>query len=84
MLHQVCSTVGMAMGRGGAEGWDLRPRSAWIFLAPSPPRPAPYDGRNFLPHPCLLRPHEDPRSPTLPHKTLFLINFPYNYYHFFK
>ena len=33
-------TVGMAMGRGGAKGWDLRPRPAWIFLAPSPPRPA--------------------------------------------
>ena len=34
------SNLGMAMGRGGAEGWDLRPRPAWIFLAPSPPRPA--------------------------------------------
>ena len=32
--------VGMAMGRSGAEGWDLRPRPAWIFLTPSPPRPA--------------------------------------------
>ena len=33
--------VGMAMGRSGAEGWDLRPRPAWIFLAPSPPLKAP-------------------------------------------
>ena len=57
--------LGMAMGRGGAEGWDLRPRPAWIFLAPSPPLKAP-------------------RSPTLHRKPLFLVNFPYNYYHFFK
>ena len=34
------SKLGMAMGRGGAEGWDLRLRPTWIFLAPSPPRPA--------------------------------------------
>ena len=33
--------VGMAMGRGGAEGWGLRPRLA-------PPRPALHDGENFL------------------------------------
>ena len=50
--------VGTAMGQGGAEGWDLRPRP--------------------------LRPREDPRSPALHRKTLFLVNFPYNYYHFFK
>ena len=31
----------MAMGRGGAEGWGLRPRPTWIFLAPSPPLKAP-------------------------------------------
>ena len=69
----------MAMGRSGAEGWDLRPRPAWIFLAPSPPRPAPHDGENFLPHPRPLRPREDPRSPALHRKTLFFVNFPYNY-----
>ena len=31
--------VGMAMGRGGAEGWGLRPRSAWFCLAASSPSP---------------------------------------------
>ena len=39
-IKPVTLQVGMAMGRGGVEGWDLRPRPAWIFLAPSPPRPA--------------------------------------------
>ena len=33
-------TLGMAMGRGGAEGWGIRPRPTWFCLAPSPPRPA--------------------------------------------
>ena len=33
------SLLGMAMGRGGAEGWDLRPLPTWIFFAPTPPRP---------------------------------------------
>ena len=33
--------LGMAMGQGRAKGWDLRPRPAWIFLAPSPPLKAP-------------------------------------------
>ena len=73
------SQVRMAMGRGEAEEWDLRPGPTWTFLAPSS-----HDGENFLPHPRPLRPHEDPRSPAPPRKTLFLINFPYNYYHFFK
>ena len=54
------SQVRMAMGRGGAEGWDLRPGPTWTFLAPSSPRPAPHDGENFLPHPRPLRPYEDP------------------------
>ena len=76
--------IGMAMGRSRVEGWDLRPRLAWIFLAPSPPRPAPHDEENFLPYPRPLRPREDSRSPALHRKTLFLVNFPYNYYHFFK
>ena len=72
----------MAMGRGRAEGWDLHPRPAWIFLTPS--RPAPHVRENFLPHTRPLRPREDPRSPTLHLKTLFFVNFPYNYYNFFK
>ena len=83
-LQALSLGIGMAMGRGGAEGWDLRPRPAWIFLTSSLSRPAPHDGENFLPHLRPLRPHEDPRNPALPRKTLFLINFPYNYYHFFK
>ena len=53
------------------------------FFLPHP-RPALHDGENFLPHPRPLRPREDPRSPALHHKTLFLVNFLYNYYHFFK
>ena len=76
------SDTGMAMERSGAEGWDLRPRPHGFFLPQS--RPAPHDGENFLPYPHPLRPREDPRSPTLYRKTLFLVNFPYNYYHFFK
>ena len=71
--------LGMAMGWGGAEGWGLRPCPAWIFLAPSSPRLAPHDGENFLPPPHPLRP---PRSPAPTRKTLFLVNFPYNYYIF--
>ena len=61
----------MAMGRGGAEGWDLRPRPAWIFLAPT--HLAPYDRENFLSHPRTLRPLEAP-----PHsvKLYFLLIFP--------
>ena len=30
--------IGMAIGRGGAEGWGLHPRPAWFYLAPSLPR----------------------------------------------
>ena len=70
---------GNGAGQGGAEGWDLRPRPAWIFLAPSLPRPA-WQVKFLTPSPPL----KAPRSPALPRKTLFLINFPYNYYHFFK
>ena len=82
--------LGMAMGQGGAEGWDRAGPKDGIFT-PIPhgfflhhPCPALHDGENFLPHPRPLRPHKDLRSPALPRKTLFLINFPYNYYHFFK
>ena len=32
--------IGMAMGRGGTEGWDLRSHPAWFCFAPSPLRPA--------------------------------------------
>ena len=38
--HIVVLELGMAMGRGGAEGWGLHPRPAWFCLAPSPSRPA--------------------------------------------
>ena len=68
MLQQKVENLGMQWG--GAGPMD------GIFA------PAPHGF--FLPHPYPLRPHEDPRSPALPRKTLFLINFPYNYYHFFK
>ena len=56
--------IGMAMGRGGAEGWDLRPRPVWIFLAPSPPRPA-WRGKYFAPSPPL----QAPRRPAKPRPT---------------
>ena len=73
---------------GNGVGW-AGPKDKFFALAPHGfflphPRPAPHDGENFLPHPRPLRPREDPRSPTLHRKTLFLVNFPYNYYHFFK
>ena len=29
----------MAMGRGGAEGWGLRPWPAWCCLVPFPSHP---------------------------------------------
>ena len=74
--------LGMAMGRGGPKDGIFAPAPHGFFLPH--PRPASHDGENFLPHPRPLRPHEDPWSPALPRKTLFLINFPYNYYHFFK
>ena len=32
--------IGMAMGRGGTEGWDIRSHPAWFCFAPSPLRPA--------------------------------------------
>ena len=38
----------MAMGWGSVEGWGLCPCPTWYCLAPSPPRPAPHDGENFL------------------------------------
>ena len=62
--------LGMAMGRGGAGLKD------GIFV------PTPHGF--FLSHPHPLRSREDLRNPALHRKTLFLVNFPYNYYHFFK
>ena len=56
--------LGMAIGRGGAEGWDLRPRLAWIFLTPSPPRPA-WWGKFLAPSPPL----KALRRPAKPHPT---------------
>ena len=41
MLYTYMLCVGMAMGQGGAEGWDLHPRPTWIFLIPSSPHKAP-------------------------------------------
>ena len=73
---------GWQWGGAGPKDGIFAPAPHGFFLPH--PRPAPHDGENFLPHPRPLRPHEDPRSPALPRKTLFLINFPYNYYHFFK
>ena len=84
MYLYVCVCVGMAMGRGGAGPKDgIFVSAPHGFFLPHP-RPAPHDGENFLPHPRPLRPREDPRSPALHRKTLFLVNFPYNYYHFCK
>jgi len=56
-------------GRGGFEGWGLRPRPAWFCLTLSPPHPA--YGKNFLsPSPPLGA----PRSPAPPRNTLLLVN----------
>ena len=64
VLHP--TQLGMAIRRGGvgrgeAEGWDLRPPPPWFCLTPSPPRPTSHDGKNFL-TPSLppLRPHKVP------------------------
>ena len=62
--------VGMAMGRGGAEGWGLHPRPAWFCLAPSPPR---MTGKTFSPHPRPLGPREAPPHPV---KLYFLLICP--------
>ena len=53
----------MAMGRGGAGGWDLRSRPAWLLPFPilAPPRGA---GHTTLPHPRPLGPRGDPPRPT--------------------
>ena len=53
----------MAMGRGGAGGWDLRPRPTWLlpFPIPAPPWDA---GHTTLPHPRPLGPREDLPYPT--------------------
>ena len=65
--------IGMAMGQGGAEGWDLCPRPAWFCLATSPPCPAPHYGKNFLISSPPLGPHE---APPYPVKLYFLLIFP--------
>ena len=59
------------MGRGRVEGWSLRLRLTWIFLAPSPSYPA-WRGKFLAPFPPLR-----PRKP-LPHhvKLYFLLIFP--------
>ena len=65
--------IGMAMGRGGSEGWSLCPRLTWFFLIPFPPRPASHDSKNFLtPFPPLGA----LRSPVPPRKTQLFINLP--------
>ena len=51
----------MAMEQGRAEGWDLCPRPAWIFLAPFPPRPA-WWGKFLTPS----LPLKTPRRPSKP------------------
>ena len=55
--------VGMAMGRGGAEGWGLRPRPALPCMT----------GKTFSPHPHPLGPREAPPHPV---KLYFLLICP--------
>ena len=59
------SSVGMAMGRGKAKGWGLRPRLAWFCLTPSLPHPAPprMMRKTFSPHLRPLGPREAPPHP---------------------
>ena len=73
---------GWQWGGAGSKDGIFVPAPHGFFLPH--PRSALHDGENFLPHLRPLRPREDPRSPALRRKTLFLVNFPYNYYHFFK
>ena len=42
--------VGMAMGQGGAGGWDLRPRPTWLLPFPVPASPQGA-GQTTLSHP---------------------------------
>ena len=58
------------MGWAGVEGWDLRPRPAWLlpFLVPALPRGA---GQTTLPHPRPLGPHGDPPRPA-PNTILYI------------
>ena len=54
--------LGIAIGRGEAKWWGLRPRLIWFCLTPSP---SCITGKTFLLHPRPLGPHEAP-----PHLTL--------------
>ena len=60
--------VGMAMGRGGSEGWGLRPNPQ-DFVFPH----SRMTGKIFLPHPYLLGPH---KAPSYPVKLHFLLIYP--------
>ena len=69
------SSVGMAMGRGKAKGWGLRPRLAWFCLTPSLPHPAPprMMRKTFSPH---LRPFGPNNAPPHLVKLYFLLICP--------
>ena len=64
--------IGMAMGQGGSERWDLCLRLAWFFFIPS--LPPPYmTVKIFLLHP---RPLESYETPPHPVKLNFLLICP--------
>ena len=64
--------IGMAIGRGRAEGWGLRPCPAWFCLAPSLPHPT-WWGNLSHPIPAPWGPSK-PRS--TPVKLFFLLICP--------
>ena len=58
------------MGRGGAGGWDLRPRLAWLLPFPIPA--PPWGARQAtLPHPRPLGPRGDSPRP-IPNTIIYI------------
>ena len=64
------SRIRMAMGRGRAGGWGLRPRVAWLLPFPIPATPRGAE-QTTLPHPRPLGPRGDPPRPA-PNTILYI------------
>ena len=75
--------LGMVMGQGGVEGWDLRPAPAPHGFVFPHPHPTPRDGKNFI---ASFSPPEAPQSSAPPRKTQnsSFCWFAQSYYYFFN